>query len=134
VKESERDQLRKRVDEAKRVEVDDDRRLDEQRKGRSAGEVKRQAADRKEIFAAHGAHDANREELAIVAEREGGVYLISVGQGRGRVLDLREGQAPTLSAPSEIFPMMADKADWLPFRGDADEILSLAARMIADDS
>jgi hypothetical protein len=133
VKESERDELRKRVDEARRGEVEKDRRLDQERKDRSPGEVKRQAAERKAIFAAQLAHDPDLDQLAIVAHRDRDVYLVSVGGGLARVLDLR-GSRPSLSAPSEIYALLANDADWLPFDDDADELVALAAEMIEASS
>jgi hypothetical protein len=132
VKESERDELRKRVDEAKRGEVEKDRLSDRERRARSPGEIKRQADERKAIFAAQTAHDTDLDQLAVVAHR-GDVYLVSVGAGRGRILDL-SGQSPSFSPPTEIYALTAGDAEWLPFNGDADEVLAVAARLILADA
>jgi hypothetical protein len=97
VNEAERDALRKRVDEARRGVLAKHGELRQELNARSPEEVKHQAAERKAIFAAQLAHDADLKPLAIVARGGGDVYLVSVGGGRGRVLDLRE-RAPSLSA------------------------------------
>ena len=129
MKESERDDLRRRVDEAKRGEVENDRRLSRELRARSTVEIKRQTAERKAIFAAQLAHDVDVEPLAVVARDGPGIYLVSVGAGRARVLDLR-GPSPLFTAPEEIYALLADNADWLPFDDDPDSILAVAARML----
>ncbi len=71
----------------------------------------------------------DREQLAVVACRDRGVYLVSVGDGHARALDLR-GEAPSLSDPKDIYALVATHVDWLPFIGDSDPIVAVAARMI----
>lgn len=127
--ESERDQLRRRIDEARRDELENNRRVRDELRASSPGEIKRQVTARKAIFAAQLAHDTDLERLAIVARCHADLYLVSVGAGSARVLDLR-GHSPRLSAPEEFYSLMADNTDWLPFNDDADAILAVAARMI----
>jgi hypothetical protein len=91
--------------------------------------VKHQTAERKAIFAAQLAHEADLEGLAIVAWRGHDIYLVSVGGGRARVLDL-SGDEPSLSAPDDVYALVAGRADWRPFPGDSNPIVALAARMI----
>jgi hypothetical protein len=67
--------------------------------------------------------------LAIVARCDPDLYLVSVGAGSARVLDLG-GRSPWLSAPGEFYSLLADNTHWLPFNDDADAILAVAARMI----
>jgi hypothetical protein len=129
VNESERNELRRLVDEAKRGEVEKGRHLRRELRARSPGEIQRQSAQRKAIFAAQRAHNRDLERLAIVAQSGREVYLVSVGAGCARVLDLR-GHSPSLSAPEDIYALMASDADWLPFDGDAGAIIAVAARMI----
>lgn len=126
---SERDQLRRRVDEAKRDKLEKDRHLRDELRASSPGEIKRQIAERKAIFAAQLAHDADLERLAIVARCGPDLYLVSVGAGSARVLDLG-GRSPWLSAPREFYSLVADNTHWLPFNDDADTILAVAARLI----
>ena len=127
--EAERDELRRRVNEARRGELEKDGQLRQELRARSAAEIKHQTAERKAIFAAQLAHDAELGQLAIIAWRERDVYLVSVGGGCARVLDLR-GQAPSLSAPADIYALMGGGANWLPFTGDPDAIVAVAAQMI----
>jgi hypothetical protein len=129
VDEAERDALRRRLDEARRGELAKDGRLRRELNARSPGEVKHQSAERKAIFAAQLAHDADREQLAILATRGRDVYLVSVGGGHARVLDL-SGHAPALSPPEDIYALLGSSADWLPFSGDAAAIVAVAARML----
>jgi hypothetical protein len=130
VNESERNELRRLVDEAKRGELEKERHRREELRARSPGEIQRQTAERKAIFAAQVAHDRDLEQLAIVAQCGRDIYLVSVGAGCARVLDLG-GRSPSLSAPEDIHALMASEADWLPFNGDAEGIAAVAARMIA---
>src|SRR5436309_2054300 len=67
VNEEERDRLRKRVNDARRGALEKDGRLRKQLSARSPEEVKHQTAERKAIFAAQLAHDADLARLAIVA-------------------------------------------------------------------
>ena len=127
--ESERDQLRRRVDEAKRDELEKDRRLRDELRASSPGEIKRQIAERKAIFAAQLAHDTDVQRLAIVARCDPDIYLVSVGAGSARILDLR-GHAPCLSRPGTFYSLMADNTDWLPFNDDPGAILAVAGRML----
>jgi hypothetical protein len=129
VNEAERNELRRLVDEAKRGELEKERHLRRELRARSPGEIHRQTAERKAIFAAQLAHNRDLEQLAIVAQCGRDVYLVSVGAGCVRVLDLR-GHSPSLSAPEDIYALMASEADWLPFDGDADASVAVAARMI----
>jgi hypothetical protein len=96
---------------------------------RSPEEVKHQTAERRAIFDAQLAHDPDLARLAIVARRGHGIYLVSVGEGRARVLDL-SGDEPSLSAPDDVYALVASGADWLPFTGDSDALVAVAARMI----
>ena len=127
--EEERDRLRRRVNDARRGALEKDGRLRQQLNARSPEEVKHQTAERKAIFAAQLAHDADLARLAFVAWRERDIYLVSVGEGRARVLDLR-GDEPSLSAPSDVYALVADGTDWLPFTGDSNALVAVAARMI----
>jgi hypothetical protein len=129
VNEAQRDALRKRVDEARRGVLAKHGELRQELNARSPEEVKQQTAERKAIFAAQLAHDADLKPLAIVASGGGDVYLVSVGGGRGRVLDLRE-RAPSLSAAVDFYELVASRAEWLPFIGDSDGIVATAARII----
>jgi hypothetical protein len=129
VNETERDQLRRRVSEARRGALEKDGQLRQELSARSPEEVRHQTAERKAIFAAQVAHDMDREQLAVVACRDRGVYLVSVGDGHARALDLR-GEAPSLSDPKDIYALVATHVDWLPFIGDSDPIVAVAARMI----
>lgn len=127
--ESERDELRRLVDEARRGELEHDRDLRRELRARSSGEIKRQAAERKAIFIAQRAHDPELEEFAVVARRGRDVYLVSVGGGSARVLDLG-GRSPLLSGPEDIYALLANSVDWVPFNGDPDPIVAVAARLI----
>jgi hypothetical protein len=129
VNEEERDRLRKQVSDARRGALEKDGRLRKQLSARSPDEVKHQTAERKAIFAAQLAHEADLERLAVVARRGHDIYLVSVGGGRARVLDLSGGEA-SLSAPDDVYALVAGRADWLPFAGDANAIVAVAARMI----
>jgi hypothetical protein len=129
VDESERDQLRRRIDEAKRDELEKDRHLRDGLRASSPGEIKRQIAERKAIFAAQLAHDTDLERLAIVARCDPDIYLVSVGAGSARILDLRR-HSRSLSPPKEFYSLVADNADWLPFNDDPEAILAVAGRMI----
>jgi hypothetical protein len=129
MKELDRVQLRKLVDEARRVALDKARRLRKQLNDRTSTEIKRDTADRKAIFAAQLAHDAGLDQLAVVARCGSDVYLVSVGMGSARVLDLR-GPSPLLSASESIYAILETEADWLPFDGDSGPILALVAQMI----
>jgi hypothetical protein len=91
--------------------------------------VKHQTAERRAIFDAQLAHDADLARLAIVARRGQDIYLVSVGEGRARVLDL-SGDEPSLSAPEDVYALVARRADWLPFAGDSNALVAVAARMI----
>lgn len=127
--EEERDELRRRVNDARRGALEKDGQLRKQLSARSPEEVKHQTAERKAIFAAQLAHEADLEELAVVAWRGHDVYLVSVGGGHARVLDL-SGAEPSLSAPDDVYALVAGRADWLPFGGDSNAIVAVAARMI----
>jgi hypothetical protein len=129
VNEEERDRLRKRVNDARRGALEKDGRLRKQLSARSPEEVKHQTEERKAIFAAQLAHDADLARLAIVARRGRDIYLVSVGEGRARVLDL-SGAEPSLSAQDDVYALVADGEDWLPFTGDSNELVAVAARMI----
>jgi hypothetical protein len=129
VNEEERDELRRRVNDARRGALEKDGQLRKQLSARSPEEVKHQTAERKAIFAAQLAHEADLEELAVVAWRGHDVYLVSVGGGHARVLDL-SGAEPSLSAPDDVYALVAGRADWLPFAGDPNTIVAVAARMI----
>lgn len=129
MKEVDRNQLRRLVDEARRSEIDNARRLREELRKRSSTEVKRDTAERKAIFAAQLAHDTDLEELALVASAGPDVYLVSVGVGSARVLDLR-GDSPWLSQPENIYALLATEVDWLPFTGDSEPIVAVAAQLI----
>src|SRR5919198_4979308 len=126
---SERDERRRRVDEAKRGAVERDRHQRQELRARSSGEIKRKTAERKAIFTAQRAHDTELAQLSVVARRGRDVYLVSVGAGRARVLDLG-GRSPWLSAPEDIYAVLGREVDWMPFSGDAGAIVALAARMI----
>jgi hypothetical protein len=52
-----------------------------------------------------------------------------VGEGRARVLDL-SGDEPSLSAPEDVYALVARRADWLPFAGDSNALVAVAASMI----
>ena len=117
------------MNDARRGALEKDGQLRKQLSARSPEEVKHQTAERKAIFAAQLAHEADLEELAVVAWRGHDVYLVSVGGGHARVLDL-SGAEPSLSAPDDVYALVAGRADWLPFGGDSNAIVAVAARMI----
>lgn len=129
MKELDRDQLRRLVDEARRVALNKARLLRKKLNQRTSSEIKRDTADRKAIFAAQLAHDTDLDQLAVVARCGSDVYLVSVGMGFARVLDL-SGQSPLLSASENIYAILETETDWLPFDGDSDPILALVAQMI----
>jgi hypothetical protein len=129
VNEEERDRLRRRVSDARLGALEKDGRLRKQLSARSPEEVKHQTAERKAIFDAQAAHDTDLAPFAIVASRGHEIYLVSVGEGRARVLDL-SGDEPSLSAPDDVYALVADGADWLPFTGESHAIVAVAARMI----
>jgi hypothetical protein len=82
------------------------------------------------VFAAKLAHDSDPEELAIIAHCDRDVYLVSVGAGCARILDLRPS-TPSFSDAEDIYALMAGTVDWLPFEGDPEVPVTTAARMIA---
>jgi len=129
VEESTRDELRRLVDEAKRGELEQDRHLRQELRARSSAEITGQIAQRKAIFAAQLAHDANPEGMAIVAQCGPDIYLVAVHAGSARVLDLSASE-PSLSAPEDIYALMAGGADWLPFKGSSDAVVAVATQMI----
>jgi hypothetical protein len=129
VKELDRDQLRRLVNEARRAALDKARLLRKKLNDRTSSEIKRDTADRKAIFAAQVAHDTGLDQLAVVARCGSDVYLVSVGMGCARVLDLR-GRSPLLSAPENIYAILETEANWLPFDGDSEPIIALVAQMI----
>jgi hypothetical protein len=126
---SERDELRRLVDEAKRGAVEKDRHVRQELRERSAEEIKSETAARKAILAAGLAHDSDLEQPAVIARRGRDVYLVSVGDGCARILDLR-GWSASLSDPEHIYGVMAAEADWLPFDGDSNAIGAVATRMV----
>jgi hypothetical protein len=132
MKEAERNELRKLVDKAKRSELDQVRRLRKELNNRSAAGVKRATAERKAILAAQPADGSNLEQLAIVARCGPHVYLVSVGKASAYVLDLR-GPLPCLSAPEDIYALLAREAQWLPFTDDPEPIVAVARAMIDAD-
>jgi hypothetical protein len=129
VNEEERDQLRRRVSDARLGALEKDGRLRKQLSARSPEEVKQQTAERKAIFDAQVAHDLELARFAIVARRGHEIYLVSVGGGRARVLDL-SGDEPSVSAPDDVYALVAGGADWRPFTGESDAIVAVAARVI----
>jgi hypothetical protein len=129
VNEAEREELRRRVNDARRGALEKDGRLRRQLNARSPEEVKHQTAERRAIFDAQLAHEPDLERLAVIAWRGHDIYLVSVGAGRARVIDLNGGE-PLLSAPEDVYALVASRADWLPFAGDSNAIVAVAARMI----
>jgi hypothetical protein len=129
VDEAEREQLRIRVNEARRGELQRDGELRQELKARSPAEIRHQTAERKAIFSAQLAHDARPGQLAVIAWRGRDVYLVSVGGGCARVLDLG-GLEPTISAAEDVYALVAADADWLPFAGDPDAIVAVAAALL----
>src|ERR671937_2921185 len=109
--ESQRHRLRARIDEAKRVKLDNYRQATAALRARTPAETKRQAAARKAILAAQAAHDIDRDGLLVLGECEGGVYLVSVGEGQAYVLHLREWP-PRLSDPEQLYTLLAGENDW----------------------
>lgn len=128
--ELERNELRRLVDKAKRRELDKVQRLRKNLSDRSTTEIKRATAERKAILAAaQQPDDTGLGELAVVARCGPDVYLLSVGMGSACVLDLG-GHLPLLSAPEDIYALLASDVQWLPFTDDAKSILAFAGPMI----
>lgn len=125
-----RDELRRLVDEAKRCELDKSRSWKAELSKRSPTEIKRDTAARKAIFAAQIAHDTNLNQLAVVGWCGPDVYLVSVGTGSACVLDFRR-HAPCLSAPEDMYALLASDTHWLPFTGDPEPIVAVAEQIVA---
>jgi hypothetical protein len=122
-----RRQLRTLIDEAKRTELEAQRRLRRLLRERSPDEVKRQAVARKAILVAAASHDP--ASFAVVARSGDGIYLVSVGAGFARAADLR-AKPPRISEPSELHAFLGTERDWIAFEDDPTTIVRCVHRML----
>jgi hypothetical protein len=122
-----RRQLRTLIDEARRTELDAQRRLRRLLRERSPDEVKRQTAARKAILAAADSHDSS--PFAVVARSEDGLLLVSVGAGLARAVDFRV-EPPRISEPSDLHAFLGTERDWTAFEDDPATIFACVDRML----
>ena len=126
---AERHQLRARIDDAKRTELAAERRATDALRARSTDEIKRQTAARKAILAAVESHDVSVEPIAVVAESPGHGYLVSLGSGWGRTVEL--GARPRVSEVAAIHELLGIEIDWTPFSPDPAVAAAIAATVRA---
>ena len=126
----ERTRLRALVDDAKRAEVEADRRSTEALRSRSPEEVKRQTAARKAILATVEAPDVAAEAAVVVAESTGSLYLVSLGEGSGCTVHMGAGAA-VVSPPTAMHDLLGSDVDWQPFAGARRLARAIAASVAA---
>ena len=115
--ESLRRDLRLRIDRARRGEFEAAKRL------RQEPQDAARSAANKTILTAHRTQLPG-EPMRVIARAGSARYLISVGDGLARVLEV--GSAPAhLSRPSDVFALVA-RGGWLAFEGDPAPILEIA--------
>jgi hypothetical protein len=124
VNEVERSHLRVLVDEARRAQLDAERRG---KRALTAIAEKEQVAGSRAIRAAQQTHDPIVERLKVIARR-GDFYLISVGDASARILDVGSG-APRLSEASDVHGLLARRA-WSPYEGDPSALLATAVGLL----